>query len=72
MVIDRHMIDVAGGGALVDKTSTAARQLIKIMASNDQQFNTCSNSTTNYAVDHAHMKAQLDNLTSMMKQLTMP
>jgi len=28
--------------------------------------------TTSYAVDHAQMKAQLHDLTSMMKQLTMP
>jgi len=52
------------------------------MASNNQQFHTRCNSavpvrgvcemTTNYAVDHAQMKAQLDDLISTMKQLTMP
>jgi len=76
------MIDAASGGALVDKTSVAAKHLIEIMASNNQQFHIRSNSatpvrgvhemTTNYAADHAQMKAKLDDLTSMMKHLTMP
>jgi len=67
MAIDKQMINVANGGALVDKMTAAARQLIEIMASNNQQFHTRSNSaelirgvhemTTNYAADHAQMKA---------------
>ena len=71
MAIDRQMINAISGGALVDKTSAVARQSIEIMASNNQQFHTHSNSlvpvcgvhkmTTNYAADHAQMKAQLDN-----------
>ncbi|XP_062114092.1 uncharacterized protein LOC133825120 [Humulus lupulus] len=36
--LDRSMIDAASGGALVDKTSAAARSLISIMAANSQQF----------------------------------
>ena len=32
------MIDAAGGGALVDKTPIAARDLIANMAENSQQF----------------------------------
>jgi len=77
MASDRQMIDAASGGALVDKTPAAAKQLIEIMASNNQQFHTRSNfatpvrgvheMTTNYAVDHAQMKAQLHDLISMMK-----
>jgi len=82
MAIDRQMINAASGGALVDKTPVAAKQLIEIMASNNQQFHTRSNfatpvrgvheMTTNYAANHAQMKAQLHDLISMMKQLTMP
>ena len=34
------MIDAASGGALVDKTPTAARELIANMAANAQQFGT--------------------------------
>ena len=34
------MIDAASGGALVDKTPEAARNLIANMAANSQQFNT--------------------------------
>ncbi|RDX81531.1 hypothetical protein CR513_37783, partial [Mucuna pruriens] len=36
--MDRSMIDAASGGALMDKTPTAARHLISNMASNTQQF----------------------------------
>ncbi|KAH9769622.1 hypothetical protein KPL71_012085 [Citrus sinensis] len=38
--MDRSMIDAASGGALVDKTPEAARNLIANMAANSQQFNT--------------------------------
>jgi hypothetical protein len=34
------MVDVACGGALVDKTLDAARNLIENMAANTQQFGT--------------------------------
>ncbi|RDY10515.1 hypothetical protein CR513_04956, partial [Mucuna pruriens] len=37
-MMDRSMIDAASGGALMDKTPTAARHLISNMASNTQQF----------------------------------
>ncbi|RDX92374.1 hypothetical protein CR513_25502, partial [Mucuna pruriens] len=37
-MMDRSMIDVASGGALMDKTSAAARHLISNMASNTQYF----------------------------------
>ena len=37
---DRSMIDAASGGALVDKTSKAARNLIANMEVNSQQFGT--------------------------------
>ena len=38
--IERSMIDVASGGALVDKTPQQARVLISNMIANSQQFNT--------------------------------
>ncbi|RDY08379.1 hypothetical protein CR513_07396, partial [Mucuna pruriens] len=37
-MMDRSMVDVASGGALMDKTPAAARHLISNMASNTQQF----------------------------------
>jgi hypothetical protein len=37
---DRSIIDAASGGALVDKTPEAARQLISNMAANSKQFGT--------------------------------
>jgi hypothetical protein len=40
MPTDRSIIDAASGGALVDKTLEAARQLISNMAANSKQFGT--------------------------------
>jgi hypothetical protein len=40
MPINRSIIDATSGGALVDKTSKVARQLISNMASNSKQFST--------------------------------
>ena len=37
---NRSMIDAASGGALVDKTSEVARNLIANMTTNSQQFGT--------------------------------
>lgn len=38
MPMNRCMVDVASGGALVDKTPVAARDLIEKMTQNAQQF----------------------------------
>ncbi|RDX67630.1 hypothetical protein CR513_53470, partial [Mucuna pruriens] len=38
LMMDKSMIDIASGGALMDKTRAAARHLISNMASNTQQF----------------------------------
>jgi len=40
MPTDRSIIDAASGGALVDKTPEATRQLISNMAANSKQFGT--------------------------------
>ncbi|RDX71508.1 hypothetical protein CR513_49136, partial [Mucuna pruriens] len=48
------MIDVASGGALMDKTPVAARHLISNMTSNTQQFGT---------------RGALIELTSLVRQL---
>ena len=40
MPTDRSIIDAASGGALVDKTLEAARQLISNVAANSKQFGT--------------------------------
>ena len=38
MLMNQNMLDAASGGALVDKTPTAAKDLIANMAENSQQF----------------------------------
>ena len=40
MPMEKSMINVASGGALVDKTPQQAMVLISNMATNSQQFNT--------------------------------
>ncbi|RDY08759.1 hypothetical protein CR513_06989, partial [Mucuna pruriens] len=46
MLMDRSMIDVASGGALMDKTLVVARNLISNMASNIQQFGVKGSATS--------------------------
>ena len=45
--VNRTVIDAASGGALVDKTPEAAKQLIKNMAENSQQYGLRMDETPN-------------------------
>jgi len=78
--MDRGMIDAANGGALVDKTPTAAKSLIENMASNSPQFASRNNLVITravnevdiaYAADHSKLETKIDELASMVKQLAM-
>ena len=79
--MDKNIIDAASGGALVDKTPTATRNLIANMADNSQQFNTRA---SNNRVFHLQMPQlavvpttsselllvnRIDELTSLVRQL---
>jgi len=80
------MVDTASGGALVNKTPAAARELIANMAANSQQFRTRSNSSAVYHVqasssepnfpalrsaDQKILTKELDELASLVRQLVM-
>ncbi|RDX85183.1 hypothetical protein CR513_33679, partial [Mucuna pruriens] len=67
--MDRNMIDATSGGALMDKTPTAARHLISNMASNMQQFGTKRVASTSKVVSE-RLENQLAELTSLVRQLT--
>ncbi|XP_027364478.1 uncharacterized protein LOC113871585, partial [Abrus precatorius] len=73
--MDRSMIDAASGGALVDKTPIATRNLIENMAANSQQFATRQNSCVTRNVSEVQVaksskiEHKLDELASMVKQL---
>ena len=74
--IDRRMIDVASGGALMDKTPTAAKDLIANMAENFQQFGSKLITRTRGVgeildADLLRIEHRLDEMASLMKQLTM-
>ena len=76
--MDRSMIDAASGGALVDKTPAAARDLIANMAANAQQFGTrvitSTRGVNEVHVSHAdqqRMEHRIDELTSLVRQLAM-
>ncbi|RDY03790.1 hypothetical protein CR513_12578, partial [Mucuna pruriens] len=58
-MMDQSMIDVASGGALMDKTPAVARHLISNMASNTQQF----------GIRGASQSRMLTELTSLVRQL---
>ncbi|RDY00574.1 hypothetical protein CR513_16235, partial [Mucuna pruriens] len=73
-MMDRSMIDTASGGALMDKTPTAARHLISNMASNTQQFGIRGPSQTRMvneigAASNQRLENQLTKLTSLVRQL---
>ena len=74
--MDRSMVDAPSGGALVDKTPDAARDLIANMAANSQQFGTRIFTPTRGVnevqlsnVEQQRMEHRLDELTSLMRQL---
>lgn len=69
--MDRSIIDAGSGGALVDKTLEAARNLITNMAANSQQYGT----RTNHApvrvseVSTCDYGKQISELTAMVRKL---
>ncbi|XP_062147736.1 uncharacterized protein LOC133856697 [Alnus glutinosa] len=69
--IDRNMIDAASGGALVDKTPEAARNLIANMAANSQQFGTRLDlpSKPINEVSISSLEQQIASLTSLVRQM---
>jgi hypothetical protein len=71
MPIDRSIIDTASGGALVDKTPEAARQLISNMAANSKQFGTrgdFANKRVNEVTISNH-ENKVNDLTSLVRFL---
>ncbi|RDX96576.1 hypothetical protein CR513_20751, partial [Mucuna pruriens] len=74
MMINYSMIDVASGGALMDKMSAIARHLISNMVSNTQQFGTRGIVTSIVVnevaiVDNLRLGNQLTKLTSLKRKL---
>ena len=62
------MIDVASGGALLDKTSEAARNLIANMATNSQQFGARHDPPSKHVneVNISSLEQQIASLTSLV------
>ena len=78
MLMNRSIIDAASGGALMDKTHVATRQLISNMAANYRQFGTKVATTSKAVVneffvskvaDNQRMENKLTKLTSFVRQL---
>ena len=78
MLMDRSMINAASGGALMDRTPIAARQLISNMAANNQQFGTrvatppravASEVFVSMVVDNQRLENKLIQLTSLVRQV---
>ena len=65
------MIDAARGGALVDKTPEAARNLIANMAANSQQFGTRLDPPSKHVnkVNISSLEQQIASLTSLVRQM---
>jgi hypothetical protein len=65
------MIDAASGGALVDKTPEAARNLIANMAANSQQFGTRLDLPPKpiNEVNISSLEQQITSLASLVRQI---
>ena len=65
------MIDAASGGALVDKTPEAARQLISNMAANSQQFGNRTDHPIKRVneVSISNLENKVNDLTSLVRSL---
>ena len=65
------MIDAASGGALVDKTPEAARNLIANMAANSQQFGTRLDLPSKHVneVNISSLEQKIVSLTSLVRQM---
>ncbi|XP_075633502.1 uncharacterized protein LOC142605961 [Castanea sativa] len=65
------MIDAASGGALVDKTPEATRNLIENMAANSQQFGTRLDPSCKHVneVNISSLEQQIASLTSLVHQM---
>ena len=71
MPTDHSIIDAVIGGALVDKTPEATRQLISNMAANSKQFGTrgdFSNKRVN-EVSISNLENKVNDLTSLVCSL---
>ncbi|XP_071939268.1 uncharacterized protein [Coffea arabica] len=68
---DRNIIDAASGGALVNKTTQEAWDLIEQMAENCQQFGTRADVPTRKVneVSSSSIEQQLSELTSFVRQI---
>ena len=68
--MDRSMIDAASGGALVDLTPAAAKNLISNIAANSQQLwmRADQNSRHVNEVSHSSLEHRVEELTSLMRQ----
>jgi hypothetical protein len=65
------MIDAANGGALVDKTPEATRNLIANMVANSQQFGTGLDLPSKHVneVNISSLEQQIASLTSLVRQM---
>nr|XP_023911585.1 uncharacterized protein LOC112023194 [Quercus suber] len=68
---DRSIIDAASGGAFVDKTPEAARNLVANMAANSQQFGTRLDPPSKYVneVNISSLEQQIASLASLICQM---
>ncbi|RDX90704.1 hypothetical protein CR513_27407, partial [Mucuna pruriens] len=67
MLMDRRMIDVISGGALIDKTPTTTRNLISNMAGNTQQFGVRESTTSRVVNDD--LQTHINQLATIVNQL---
>lgn len=67
--MERSTVDVTNGGALVNKTSQQARNLIATMSANSQQFGIHRNpkGKVNKVRTNTNLNVQVNNLTTLLQ-----
>ena len=68
--MERRMMDAASGGAIVNKTPQAARDLISTMAANSQQFGSNQEHPRRvHEVNVSSLENKINQLTSLVQNL---
>ena len=66
--LERRMMDAASGGAIISKTPREAQDLISVMASNSQQFNTKTEISPRRVNEVSTKTSEFEELTSLLRQ----
>ncbi|XP_065866656.1 uncharacterized protein [Euphorbia lathyris] len=72
LCMERKMVDAASGGCFLDKTPTAAKKLIRVIAATSQQFGKSQEGPKRaYEASSSNIEEKLNRLTTLVQNLAM-